>query len=508
MGNNKNNQCVPLVNIGYNKFMIKTKDDHVELASFLNDWIADNAWQIQKEYKKIIERTIRISCPVLDKKDQKYSYSQTCLRKLDVVYSDQPDGDYDVDRSVKSTPDVPDEKFEECCIDSMSDLCVQGQSHDNAERIGKNVKKKVKTNSPDNSNCDISKMESELLDKQSECEGMIVENIGNSQPSNYLFIGFKNGTLKRWDINKKKIINNYGQIFTVGKTGILSMAITKDSKYLFLGDGNKDHVENDAQSGTLIKWDVQKEEIVKIHKNTHSRGILSMAITSDNQYLFTLGRELKQWDITSDSQLKNYGFPLENEAVNLLCHTSSADNLISLGLTSDNKFQLTGLAFGKTIMWNIQKQKLIKSFGKSNDTAHSIIVTSDNNQLLVMANGSLKQFDINTQKMMNDYDKKNHPMLSSANSTVVTSDNQYLFVGHINGDVMQWNINKQIFVRNYVGFHQDSVTSMVVTNDNQYLFSADNQGYLKQWDIQGEKLCEQFRVSEQCHGVQAMIVFC
>ena len=83
-----------------------------------------------------------------------------------------------------------------------------------------------------------------------------------------------------------------------------------------------------------------------------------------------------------------------------------------------------------------------------------------------MANGSLKQFDINTQKMMNDYDKKNHPMLSSANSTVVTSDNQYLFVGHINGDVMQWNINKQIFVRNYVGFHQDSVTSMVVTNDN------------------------------------------
>jgi hypothetical protein len=89
-----------------------------------------------------------------------------------------------------------------------------------------------------------------------------------------LFIG---GTSKliQWSVSQKKVTKDYGGIMTGYN---FSMAQTSDKNYLFLSD-NK---------GCLKQINVKEQKVARDYGQIH-HNINSIAITSDDKYLWTSG---------------------------------------------------------------------------------------------------------------------------------------------------------------------------------------------------------------------------
>ena len=65
-GNDEDNVLVPLVNLGNDRFVIKTKDDHLDLAKTLGEWLTYHILLGEKEYKQYVEGRLGIRHPVLN----------------------------------------------------------------------------------------------------------------------------------------------------------------------------------------------------------------------------------------------------------------------------------------------------------------------------------------------------------------------------------------------------------------------------------------------------------
>jgi WD40 repeat protein len=81
----------------------------------------------------------------------------------------------------------------------------------------------------------------------------------------------------QWSISQEKVTKDYGPIMG---GGICSMVQTSGKNYLFLAD----------YDGCLKQLDVKKQKVIRDYGKIHE-GINSIAITSDDKYLYTSGNE-------------------------------------------------------------------------------------------------------------------------------------------------------------------------------------------------------------------------
>jgi WD40 repeat protein len=134
-----------------------------------------------------------------------------------------------------------------------------------------------------------------------------------------LFVSDASGCLKQIDVKKKKVFRDYGKIHKK----IWSIAITSDNKYLFTSCYEK--------NGHVKQFLVSDGQMVKDYGPIFELGIASITTTPDKKYLFaaSYAGHLKQISIESREVVQDYG-KINDEPI------------ACLETTSDSKWLITG----------------------------------------------------------------------------------------------------------------------------------------------------------------------
>jgi WD40 repeat protein len=101
--------------------------------------------------------------------------------------------------------------------------------------------------------------------------------------SRFFFIAGTNGFLQQYSLIDQLLLKSYGGTFTAsnsvkdGKWHIKAMAISPDSRFLFTGD----------DKGWVKQYDIYKKEMLYDLGQVHVGGIFSLVVTPDSRFLFT-----------------------------------------------------------------------------------------------------------------------------------------------------------------------------------------------------------------------------
>jgi WD40 repeat protein len=101
--------------------------------------------------------------------------------------------------------------------------------------------------------------------------------------SKYFFIAGAKGFLQQYSLIDQLLLKSYGANFAgfdgvkSGKSHIKAMAISPDSRFLFTGDDR----------GWCKQYDISKKEMLYDLGQVHVGGIFSLVVTPDSGFLFT-----------------------------------------------------------------------------------------------------------------------------------------------------------------------------------------------------------------------------
>lgn len=136
-----------------------------------------------------------------------------------------------------------------------------------------------------------------------------IHSIVVSIDSQYLFTSDNSGYLKQWDISKQteerqgtlnqlelKLLKNYGQVHQKGL--IRALFVTNDNRHQFFS----------GFRGYLIQWDLQKKKIIKNYGEVHDAMVSAIMSTRDGKYLLTNddNGSLKMWDIKLQKLVRKF----------------------------------------------------------------------------------------------------------------------------------------------------------------------------------------------------------
>ena len=150
----------------------------------------------------------------------------------------------------------------------------------------------------------------------------------------YLFVGDDSGYLKQISLRTQRLIHDYGKPGNI----IYSAATTSDNKYLFVNFCD-----------LVSQYQIDSREVVKDY--IFDLDILSIKVTPDSKYLFMGGRggTLLQLCIDSRKVIKNYG-------------EISDQNIWSMAVTKDSNFLVTGGFDNWEFKIDITSQRVVKEF--------------------------------------------------------------------------------------------------------------------------------------------------
>jgi WD40 repeat protein len=168
--------------------------------------------------------------------------------------------------------------------------------------------------------------------------------IGEVDLDDILFIGGRE-KLMQWSVSRGEVIKDYDDIMA---DEIYLMVQTSDKKYLFVSD----------MSGCLKQINVKTQEVVRDYGKIH-RGIHSIAITSDDKFFFTSGKEdnghVKKFSVRNGQMIEDYGAVFENDRVE------------SMITTPDNKWLFAASTRGHLKQIPLESQGEVHDYGKIHD---------------------------------------------------------------------------------------------------------------------------------------------
>ena len=414
---------VPLVDLGNDRFVIKTKDDHLNLAKTLGEWLTYHSWLSEKEYKQYVEGRLGITYSLLNESvDFDHLHSISSIKNDIFQNNEASEMDF-------KDQQIFDQDRKEFMIKINKNLLEPSKFLYLGSKDGCLLKWDIEGERLTN---DFGKM----FDSQG------IFSMVRTADSQYLYMGqgipYSNGggELKQFDIKEGRVYTDFGQIHS---KSIDSIVVTNDNEYVFTG----------SQDYTMKQLSILQEEVIKDYGKIHNNGICSIAKTNDDKYQFTssFDGDLKQWSIREQLELKNYEKVIDGR-------------IFSMIVTSDNQFQFVSGANGGLKQIDIQAQQEIHDYKKiHNDTIRSIAATSDNQYLFTSSNGGhLKQWSISQRKLHKDYGQIHQYAIFSM---VITNDNHYLFT--TDGILKQWDIKAEKLYKDHFEIHSGVINSMVVS---------------------------------------------
>jgi hypothetical protein len=120
----------------------------------------------------------------------------------------------------------------------------------------------------------------------------------------------------------------------------------------------------------------------------------------------------------------------------------------------------------------LQKQEVVKDYGKIHGRIKSITITSDDKYLWTSGfeeNSHVKSFSVRHGQMIKDYGAI---FQRGVRSIITTADKKYIFAASYEGHLKQISPESQEVVHDYGKIHDYSITCLETTRNSKWLITG------------------------------------
>ena len=200
------------------------------------------------------------------------------------------------------------------------------------------------------------------------------------------------------ELNSSKILRELETF----KTTPHNLSFTPDNKFLIAGGGKRNKV---------AIWDRENHKLLKVIESDSHHFITSMAISNDSKYLFLAygwgvggGNNIyiQMWDIKKSKMVKEF----KN-----LKH-KDRQNIYALSVSPNAKYLLSNLGEDKIELWSVEKGELIDIFSDIESDLYASIVFSKDSRMFITGDktGKLYLWDVVQKKLLDSYQLSNEPI--------------------------------------------------------------------------------------------------
>ncbi len=326
-----------------------------------------------------------------------------------------------------------------------------------------------------------------------------IHSMDVSKDGRYALTGYLNGSLRLWDLKKKKLIKDvkphsgrvhwvcfspdgklalscsYDETFIVWKTqGLVPVAklsgrircaaFCNESKNILCGDA-----DNQIR---LLNF---KEAMVRKTFKGHQEKILELAFSHDGNNIMSVSidGEIKVWDIQGEREI--------------ICFSDKTAPLTAAKFLPEKNlvFLATGDSDPKITAWDLRTQKQIRTFERAILPSSNISVSIDGKLALSggLTDGSLNLWDI-------QHGKLSESVKAHENGTFVvsmTTDGTKALSGGNDRRPKLWALNP-LKIENTLDEGRSSVTSVCSGSDGRYVAAGFADGSMYIWDTHSDKL--------------------
>jgi WD40 repeat protein len=212
-------------------------------------------------------------------------------------------------------------------------------------------------------------------------------------------------------------------------------------------------------------------------------------MTSDSQYIFVIGmKSLKQYRVDDHKLVKEY--PLKRGTRSVIT-------------TFDGKHAFVGLFDGSLHQICIDSQKVIKNYGKIQDTAINSMAVSRDNKFLIIGgfDQRILKISIPNQKVVKKFRKI---MNCRTNTILLGPGDESLFVFDSEGNLKLIELTDGTTVHDFGRVYHGEVRGFqqsLVTRDGEHLFTSIGKE-LKQWSVRGRAPVQDFgKLTDPIHSM-------
>jgi WD40 repeat protein len=192
---------------------------------------------------------------------------------------------------------------------------------------------------------------------------------------------------------------------------ISSVAISSDHK-IIVGGGWK----------TIRIWNLETGKLINTI-NAHSHWVLSVAMSSDGQYLVSssIDKTVKLWSLKTK--------------INLHTFTGHTSWVNVLKITPDNQTLISGSADKTIKVWNLEKKQLVHTFNGHTGWISCLAISSDSKFLVSgSTDKTIKVWDLTNKQLLRTLEEHSDWIQNVA----ISSDNQSLATGSRDGTLKIW----------------------------------------------------------------------
>lgn len=262
--------------------------------------------------------------------------------------------------------------------------------------------------------------------------------------------GFNNVNFSESDLSKA--------VFREAHGGVLALAISKDEKWIVIGDA----------SHRAYIWQVQ-DNTLKPHLtlNGHTHWVRAVAISPDNKYIATGGEDRKIifWDLES------------GESINLL--KGYQGQIRALAFDPQGKYLASGSDDNTIVIWSIDTKHRYLTWETPDQKIRSVAFSADGSLLIAASfDGTIYIYDLKTDQKNSFFVHKNIRALA-----IHPTEESVISIGCDDGIVRILNINSQKVIREFKG-HQDWIRRITFSADGRFLASGSEDSIIIIWNLE------------------------
>ena len=261
----------------------------------------------------------------------------------------------------------------------------------------------------------------------------------------------------------KQLLEQEFSLFLQSHTdGINSIAITTDQQYIITGSSDT----------TIRIWDYKTKRQKYILRG-HRGAVLGLVVTSDSKYIVSA---------SADNTLRIWNY-LEKAQVAIL--RGHKDIVRCVVITHDNKYIVSGSDDKSVRLWNYPSQKIDAVLKGHTLRVTGLAITSDNRSIVsVSYDCSIRIWSIKEKSI----DSVMGPFEFFINGLAFTSDSAYIILCSDHNTVGISRFDHKKMKIEWLEGHTSAVTSVAVSSDNLYIVSGSCDKTIRIWNLTEKRI--------------------